>query len=184
MTITCLPGFCFWTFNWTETVGLYLKSIRKEGKNCWLPAQCTQDYGFLIRNMNNSYLSRPVTSKDENVLRSPLNNLHQGIFLRMEKMRRCPFIEEKTKALLERALKLRQWYINRVGTYSELCLAIMNNITRNMPGVLLLNDRIGESCTGGLRGFRSSGVGGKLKRVFSGNARAILEARRNRGCRL
>ncbi|MCB0614084.1 MAG: hypothetical protein KDC75_12265, partial [Phaeodactylibacter sp.] len=170
-------AFVFGPYNWTETVGLYLKSIRKEGKELLATQLNTQDYRFSYQEYEQ--LGQAITScqgllSDENVLRSPLNNLHQGIFLRMEKEEALPFIEEKTKALLERALKLRQWYINRVGTYSELLSGHYEQYYQEHARRLaLLNDRIGESYGRFGEAFEVSGLGAlKLKRVFSGNAKA------------
>ena len=175
-------AFVFGPNNWTETAGLYLKSIRKEGKELLATQLNTQDYQFSYeeyQQLGQAIASCQSLLSEEDVLRSPLSSLHQGIFLRMEKEEALPFIEEKTKTLLERALSLRQWYINRVGTYSELLSAHYEQYYQEYARRLaLLNDRIGESYGRFGDAFEVSGVGAlKLKRVFSGNAKAILDAR-------
>ena len=175
-------AFVFGPYNWTETVGLYLKSIRKEGKEVLSTQLNAQDYQFTYeeyQQFTQAIASCQRLLGEAGVLRSPLNKLHQGIFLRMEKEEALPFIEEKTEELLSRALSLRQWYANRVNTYSELLSAHYEQYYQDFARRLaLLNDRIAESYGRFGEAFESAGMGGlKLKSVFSGNAREILETR-------
>ncbi|MCB0593076.1 MAG: hypothetical protein H6557_32710 [Lewinellaceae bacterium] len=177
-------ALAFGPYNWTETVGLYLKSIRKEGKELLATQLNAQDYRFSYEEYQK--LSQAIVSCQEllgeaNVLRSPLNQLHQGVFLRMDKEEALDFIEEKTEALLSRALSLRQWYINRINTYSELLSAHYEQYYQDYARRLaLLSDRLAEYCGRFGEAFESSGMGGlKIKSVFSETARAILEARQS-----
>lgn len=175
-------AFVFGPYNWTETVGLYLRSIRKEGKEALATQLNAQDYRFTYEEYQQ--LSQAIAScrqllGEADVLRSSLNKLHHGIFLRMSKEEALLFIEEKVEELLSRAFSLRQWYINRVNTYSELLSAHYEQYYQDYARRLaLLSDQVAEAHGRFGDAFESSGMGGlKLKRPFSGTARDILEAR-------
>ncbi len=175
-------AFVFGPYNWTETVGLYLKSIRKEGKEALATQLNAQDYQFTYEEYQQ--LSQAIAScrqllGEADVFRSPLNKLHHGIFLRMSKEEALLFIEEKVEELLSRAFNLRQWYINRVNTYSELLSAHYEQYYQDYARRLaLLSDQVAEAYGRFGEAFESAGMGGlKLKGVFSGSARDILEAR-------
>lgn len=172
----------FGNHNWTETVGLYLQSIRKEGKETLSTQLNAQDYQFSYEEYEQ--LSQAIAScrrllKEEDVLRSPLNRLHPGIFLHMSREEAQPFIEEKTEALLSRAVSLRHWYISRVNTYSEMLSAHYEQYYQdNARRLSRLNDRIAE-CFGRFgEAFAASGMGGlRLKSAFSGKAGEMLATR-------
>jgi len=175
-------SFAIGNKSWTETVGLYLKSIRKEGKETLATQLNPQDYQFSdeeYEQLSNAIASCRRLLGDADVLRSPLNKLHPGIFLHIDKEGAKPFIEEKTEALINRALGLRSWYINRVNAYSELLSAHYEQYYQEYARRLAqLKDRIAE-CYGRFgEAFGSSGLGGlRFKSVFSGSAREMLEAR-------
>ncbi|MCB0585950.1 MAG: hypothetical protein KDD06_11575, partial [Phaeodactylibacter sp.] len=175
-------AFTFGHYNWTQAVGLYLRSIRKEGKELLATQLNAQDYEFSFseyQKLKQAIASCRELLGEADVFRNPLNQLHQGIFLRMDKEEARTFIEKKSENLLSRALKLRQWYINRVNTYSELLSAHYEQYYQDLARRLaLLSDRIGEYYGRFGEAFESSGLGGlKLKSVFSGNAKAVVEAR-------
>ncbi|MCB9293743.1 MAG: hypothetical protein H6559_11570 [Lewinellaceae bacterium] len=175
-------AFVFGTNNWTETVGLYLRNIRKESKELLATQLNAQDYLFSYDEYQR--LSQAIDScqgllGQSDVLRSPLNKLHQGIFLRMEEEEARGFIEEKTDTLLSRSLNLRQWYINRMNAYSELLSAHYEQYYQDFARRLAaLRDSIAEYYGRFGDSFAASGMGGlKLKSLFSANAKSMLEGR-------
>ena len=168
--------------SWTAIVGRYLKSIRKEGKEVLSTQLNAQDYQFTedgYEEMSQAIASCQRLFDKSGTLRSPLNNLHPGIFLRMEKAEACEFVKEKTEDLLERALRLQHWYVNRINTYSDLLASHYEQYYQSFARRLsLLQDEIAE-CQGRFgASFETAGLGGlRFRSVFSGKSKEILAAR-------
>ena len=109
--------------NWTNTVGLYLQSIQKEGRELLATQVNAADYDFTneeFEQLRSAIVSCFELFQRTYTQRSALNKLNPGIYLRMEKNEASTFIEDKIVQLIEKGKRLQHWYINRIDTYSNL----------------------------------------------------------------
>jgi len=169
--------------NWIDTVGLYLSSIRLEGKELLGTQVNASDYEF----SDEEYASLRLDIADCNALfektttlRSPLNKLNPGIFLRMEQEEARQFVAEKVAGLIEKGRRLRRWYINRMDAYATALAGHYEQYYQQYSGQLIdLKDNIADKYSQygnqfGQRSQRSL----RLKGVFSAQSRAMAEAQR------
>lgn len=168
--------------SWAATAGRYLKSIRREGKEALATQLNAQDYRFDeagYEEMSQAIASCQRLFDKSGTLRSPLNNLHQGVFLRMEKEEALAFVQEKTAAMLERALRLQQWYVNRINTYSDLLSSHYEQYYQGLARRLSnLQDELSEHQGRFGQAYATAGMGRlRFRSVFSGKYREMLDAR-------
>lgn len=168
--------------SWTAVAGRYLKSIRREGKEVLATQLNAQDYQFTeagYEEMSSAIASCQRLFDKSGTLRSPLNNLHPGIFLRMEKGEALEFVQEKTEALLERAQGLQHWYINRINTYSDLLAGHYEQYYQGLARRLSqLQDELSESLGRFGPAFERAGAGAlRFRSAFSGKYKEMFLAR-------
>jgi HPt (histidine-containing phosphotransfer) domain-containing protein len=161
--------------NWTNTVGLYLQSIQKEGRELLATQVNAADYDFT--NEEFDQLREAITSCFElfqrtHTQRSSLNNLNPGIFLRMEKEEAAGFIEEKLEQLIEKGKRLQHWYINRIDTYSNLLANHYENYFEQLSALIIqLEDHIADQYARYGTSFgESSSRGLNIRKFFSSEA--------------
>lgn len=108
--------------DWTKTIGLFLQSNRKEGKELLSSQLNAQDFAF-----TDEEYEVISTAIDEsypfyqaiNTLRHPLSNLNSRIFLAKEKEEGFRFVEESSGAFFEKASKLQLRFINKTNQYRD-----------------------------------------------------------------
>ena len=106
--------------SWTETVGRYMYSNRREGKEL-LASQLNahdfkfdyEEYNLLEQAIDEAY---PLYQK-VNTLRHPLNNLSKTIFTDLEKKDGLAFIEKHTSIFSHKVLQLQQKFISKLDLY-------------------------------------------------------------------
>ena len=172
----------FGNTNWAAAVGKYLKSARKEGKESLATQLNAQEYQFndaAYQEMAEAIDSCQRLFDKSSTLYSPLNKLHQGVFLRMQKAEAREFVEEKIEALLSRSTLLQQWYANRIDAYASLLSAHYEQYFQDYARrISQLQDQLAEYRGRFGDDFLHQGQGAlRFKKLFSAKARALTEAR-------
>jgi hypothetical protein len=168
--------------NWMETVGEYLASAEKEGKELLGTQLNASDFDFSEEEYDN--LSSVIDLcyslyKRTHTLHSALSKLSPSIFLRMEKQEAQDYVTEKTDALLDKGSRLQHWYINRQNAYADQLMVHFEQYYQRFARQLTaLGDQIAEKSTAYGTAYREGGTMGlKVKSVFSNQAKEVLAAR-------
>lgn len=112
----------FGEYNWTETVGLFLASNRKIGKELLSMQLYTQDFQFTFPEFE--ILSEAITRSQPlydqvRTLNHPLGHLHPGLFLDREKDEGRVLIADRLEVFLAKAVRLQRRYFAKVNQYGE-----------------------------------------------------------------
>lgn len=172
----------FGPYNWTETVGLFLRSNRLEGKELLASHLHTNDFDFkydeYLQLHEGIRLSQPLYQKI-NTLRHPLSNLHADIFIKQSQSVGYQFVTQHIHAFLEKAQKLHHRYITKTNFYADRIEEQYEGGYGEYANILVrLNDQIADFSTKYGADFEQAGAGSlKLKGVFSGKYKSVLEAR-------
>ncbi len=176
----------FGPYNWTETVGLFLRSNRVEGKELLASHLHTQDFEFsydeYLQLREGIRISQPLYQKI-NTLRHPLSNLYGAIFIKKSQTEGFQFVSQQLHTFLEKAQKLHHRYITKTNFYADR-LAEQYEVTHgDFYNVLMrIKDRIADFNTKYGADFEQAGAGAlKLRGVFSGKYKSVLEAREEVG---
>ncbi len=168
--------------NWTETVGLFLRSNRVEGKELLASHLHTHDFKFnyneFLQLREGIRLSQPLYQKI-NTLRHPLSNLHADIFTKQSQSAGYQFVTQHIHTFLEKAQKLHHRYITKTNFYADRLEAQYEGSYGEYANILVrLHDRMADFSTKYGADFEQAGAGSlKLKGVFSGKYKSVLEAR-------
>lgn len=167
--------------NWTETVGMYLAAMRREGKELLSNQLNAQDFSFdfeefrmLKQAVEGCY---PLFQK-VNTLNHPLRNLNAGIFIHKQKADGLAFIKIKLEEFLEKAQRIQLAYIASINEYSD---QLTDHYERYFSELLdlaekgkdLIRDKVNEWGEAFLHAGRNSL---KLRSVFSGRQKLMLNA--------
>lgn len=172
----------FGPYNWTETVGLFLRSNRVEGKELLASHLHTQDFKFIydeyLQLREGIRISQPLYQKI-NTLRHPLSNLHRTIFVKQSQAEGFKFVSQQIHTFLEKAQKLHHRYITKTNFYADRLAEQYEGIYGDFYNALIrLKDRIADFTTKYGADFEQTSAGAlKLRGVFSGKVKAVLEAR-------
>jgi hypothetical protein len=171
----------FKSYNWTETVGLYLHSLKKAGKELLATQANATDYDYSDEEFES--LREAISSCFElfektTSLKSALQNLNPGIFLRMEREEAALFVKEKVELLGKKGRDLQNWYINRIDTYSGKLAAHYEDYYQQLIARLItLKDQIADDFAQFGDGFGYKSLRSlKLKKIFSSEAAEMAAA--------
>lgn len=112
----------FGQYNWTETVGLFLESNRKIGKELLSMQLYTQDFQFTFPEfeMLNEAITQTQPLFDQvRTLNHPLSVLHPDLFLEREKDEGRVLIADRLEVFLAKAVRLQRRYFAKVNQYGE-----------------------------------------------------------------
>ena len=172
----------FGPFNWTQTVGQFLRSNRLEGKELLTSQLNPQDFTFryeeyqqLREHINISY---PLYAK-VNTLRHPLGDLHESLFTQKNKAESLQYITAQLNAFLDKAESLHYRFLNKINSYADLLTEHYEGRYGEMANRLArLRDQIADYSSRYGADFDQAGAGAlKLRGVFSGKVKSVLEAR-------
>lgn len=172
----------FGPLHWTGTVGQFLRSNRIEGKELLSSQLNPQDFEFTYDeylNLQESIeISFPLYSKI-NTLKHPLSNLHPEIFTKQSKEASLDYITKQLNAFLDKAGSLHHRFITKINLYTDQLSEyyegqygeLANRLTRLKDQMADYSSRYGAD-------FDQAGAGAlKLRGVFSGKVKSVLEAR-------
>lgn len=172
----------FGPLHWTGTVGQFLRSNRMEGKELLSSQLNPQDFEFTYDeylNLQQSIeTSFPLYSKI-NTLKHPLSNLHPEIFTTQSKEASLDYMTKQLNAFLDKAGSLHYRFITKVNLYTDHLSEhyeghygeLANRLTRLKDQLADYSSRYGAD-------FDQAGAGAlKLRGVFSGKVKSVLEAR-------
>lgn len=172
----------FGPYNWTETVGLFLRSNRVEGKELLASHLNTQDFNFTYEEFQTLQegirISQPLYQKI-NTLRHPLSNLYEGVFTKQSLTDGLHFITFQNQAFLAKAEKLHHRYITKTNAYADWLAERYEREYGDFENTLtLVNEYIADFVTKYGTDFELTGTGAlRLRGAFSSKYRAVLEAR-------
>lgn len=173
----------FGPYDWAETVGLYLESNRKVGKELLNMQLYTQDFEFndsefldLSHAISSSY---PLYQK-VNTLKHDLNELHPNIFLRMEKEEGRVFAADRLEIFHEKCTRLQRRYFAKVNQYGEALRKHYEKHYEELSANLsLLKEKLAEGKNRFGQPFAESTERSlRFYSAFSKTQKEILEARR------
>ncbi len=168
--------------NWTETVGLFLRSNRAEGKELLASHLNTIDFKFNYEEFQilqeGIRISQPLYLKI-NTLRHPLHNLNEAIFVKQTQVDGFNFIDQQTQTFLSKAQKLHHRYITKTNAYADaLAERYEGEYGEYANALMRLKDLMADFTTRFGTDFEQAGAGAlKLRGVFSGKYKSVLEAR-------
>ena len=129
----------FGNFDWTETVGRYMRSNRLEGKELLASQLNSQDFQFtyeeyiaLEQAIDEAY---PLYQK-VNTLRHPLKNLNKTIFTDLNKSDSLAFIQRQTSFFSERVVALQQKFISKIDIYKANLIEHYDNSYLERAGLV------------------------------------------------
>jgi KaiC/GvpD/RAD55 family RecA-like ATPase len=172
----------FGAADWTEAVGLFLKSNRQEGKELLGSQLSNVDYNFTIDEFNQLKdaieTAHPLYEKI-NTLKHPLSNLHHGIFQDLDKETGHRFIDDHLGRFGEKAVRLQQRYINKLNAYTDALINHYDEVYRNQADELeSLREKITDYANRHGKLFRESRRGAlRFYSIFSAKHSAALEAK-------
>lgn len=172
----------FGPHNWTETVGLFLRSNRVEGKELLASHLNTQDFNFTYDEFQalqeGIRISQPLYQKI-NTLRHPLSNLYEGVFTKQTQTDGLHFVTSQTQAFLSKAEKLHHRYITKTNAYADWLAERYEGEYGDFANALVrVKERIADFVTKFGTDFEQTGTGAlRLRGAFSSKYRAVLEAR-------
>ena len=167
--------------NWADMVGLYLSSTRKEGKELLATQVNASDYDFSeeeFEALSESIATCVELFEQTHTLKSSLNNLSPGIYLRMEKEEAEGFVSNKVDSLIEKGKRLQYWYINRIDAYASLLTAHYEQYYQKYTGILVgLKDKLADTFSRyGTEIGHSTLRKLKLQAIFSSEAKEKIAA--------
>ncbi|MDX1941193.1 MAG: hypothetical protein SFU99_11620 [Saprospiraceae bacterium] len=172
----------FGPFNWTQIVGQFLRSNRIEGKELLSSQLNPQDFLFTyeeyLKLQDSIRISFPLYAK-VNTLRHTLSNLHESIFTKKGKEESLDFISRQLDAFLEKAESLHHRFINKINAYTDRLSDHYEGYYGELSTRLVrLKDQMADYSSRYGADFEHTTAGAlKLRGVFSGKVKAVLEAR-------
>lgn len=112
----------FGAYNWTETVGIFLRSQRQAGKELLGRQLVTQDFAFTFEEYNTLRQGIAICQTlypRINTLKHPLSVLKGELFIHKEKAAGLAYIRQQLVAFSERAARLHHRYISTLNGYSD-----------------------------------------------------------------
>ena len=138
----------FGPYDWAETVGLYLESSRKVGKELLNMQLYTQDFEFNdaeYLDLSHAIASSYPLYQKVNTLNHNLNELHPNIFLRMEKEEGRVFTADRLEIFHEKCTRLQRRYFAKVNQYGEALRKHFEKHYEELSGILnSLKERLAE----------------------------------------
>jgi len=113
----------FGKYSWAETVGLYLDSSRREGKELLTAQLNIQDFRFRFaeyESLMDAVQQCQGLYEQINTLRHPLSNLHAQVFLEKEREEAGAYVHEQLDVFIRKLFFLQKQYIDRVNEYADL----------------------------------------------------------------
>lgn len=145
----------FGNHNWTDTVGLFLQSNRKEGKELLASHLQRQDFTFMIeehqalkKGVENCY---PLFQKIK-TLKHPLSNLNDRVFQQVSPEGGRAYVIEQLNIFLGKARQLHHRYIadveryrNKLEGHYDSYISEINNNYKSVHGKILeYKDQLGD----------------------------------------
>ena len=110
----------FGTYNWAETVGLFLKNNKTEGKELLSSQLKTQDFSFTFDeyiSLEDGILHCKKLYDRVKTLQHPLQNLHPSIFKSINKIESFDFVKNHLTDFKNKAQELHLEYISTIDNY-------------------------------------------------------------------
>lgn len=127
----------FGTYSWTDTVGLFLKNNRKEGKELLTSQLKSQDFRFQFDEyvaLEDGILHSKQLYEKVKTLQHPLRLLHQDVFLEMSSKAGYDHVSKQIGRFRQQAADLHHRiinkmddYQNKLSTYFEHQFEVMSN---------------------------------------------------------
>ncbi len=172
----------FGKFNWTETVGLFLRSQRQAGKELLGQQLYTQDFTFTYDEYE--VLRRGIAGSQAlfpriKTLKHPLSALKGTLFTQKEKQAALAYIRQQLSAFSERAARLHHRYISTLNGYSDkLNDLYQTNYIQLREGIFRIKGMFADFSNQYGQDFERGSEGGlRLSGMISGRAKRILEGR-------
>ncbi len=172
----------FGPLNWVQTVGQFLRSNRLEGKELLTSQLNPQDFSFYyeeyLRLQDAINTSFPLYIK-VNTLKHPLSDLHEAIFTKKGKAESLDYLTRQLNAFLDKAESLHYRYLTKINTYTDrLTEHYEGNFGEMANRLARLKDQMADYSSRYGADFDQAGAGAlKLRGVFSGKIKSVLEAR-------
>lgn len=176
----------FGNLNFSETVGLFLKANRTEGKELLLTQLNPADFlytkdeydGIVAAIFDSEPLFRRFPT-----LEHPLGRLNNSVFLDHSSTDGLAWTETQVKALLTKATAIHHRYISKTNDYAE---ALLDHYEQHFFELAGLNKRIRDSIEDGVQRFgpdfeKPASTTEKLYGVFSDRYKQISEAKQKLG---
>jgi len=176
----------FGKMNFTETVGMFLKANRSEGKELLLTQLNPADFlytkdeydGIVAAIFDSEPLFRRFPT-----LQHPLSRLNNTVFLEHSSDDGLAWTESQVKALLTKATAIHHRYISKTNDYAD---ALLDHYEQHFFELANLNKRIRDSIEDGIQRFgpdfeKPASTTEKLYGVFSDRYKQISEAKQQLG---
>lgn len=171
----------FGDYNWTETVGLLLRSNSIEGKELLASHLNRQDFEFSKK--EHEFLKKGILICDPsfeqvNTLKHPLSNLHDQHFIDGSAEERLRIVEAKVQEYLGKTKKLQHRYISETDAYSAKLkrhyLDFYEKVERAIAGI---NDKVTVYSEMLGADFEQAGSGSfRLFSLFSSKKKKVAKA--------
>lgn len=172
----------FGPYNWTQTVGRFLRSNRVEGKELLTSQLHPQDFDFnyeeFLALQDQIRTAHPLYTK-VNTLKHPLSNLHPTVFTKKDKETSEEFLQTQLRTFGDKANHLHHRYISKINFYTDRLREHYEGIYHELALRLnRLEDKMADYSNRYGADFDHAGAGAlKLRGVFSSKVKSVLEAR-------
>lgn len=173
----------FTGLNWTDTVGLFLKNNRIEGKELLSSQLQQQDFQYTETEFEEIKAaisrSKPLYDKVNTVRQHPLQSLNAKIFTELSQKEGLVFIREQIDDFLAKTNHLQYEYINTTNDYADKLHQHYENYFNDFATkTALVRDAILDGTHRYGSDFEESGSGAlKLYGIFSKKHKAMAQTR-------
>lgn len=172
----------FGRHNWTETVGLFLRSQSKAGKELLGQQLYNQDFAFTYDEyevLRRGIAQSQVLFPGINTLKHPLTALKGELFTQKDKDAGLAYTRQQIAAFTERSARLHHRYISTLNGYSDKLNDLYQSSRQQLnEGIFRIKGMFTDFGNQWGADFENSSEGGlKLSRIVSGRAQQILSAR-------
>lgn len=172
----------FGTHNWTETVGLFLRSQSKAGKELLGQQLYNQDFVFTFEEyevLRRGIAQSQVLYPSINTLKHPLSALKGELFSHKDKVAGLAYIRQQLAAFAERSARLHHRYISTLNGYSDKLNDLYQGSRQQLnEGIFRIKGMLTDFGNQWGSDFENSSENGlKLSRIVSGRAQQMLLAR-------
>lgn len=172
----------FGTHNWTETVGLFLRSQSRAGKELLGQQLYNQDFAFTFEEyevLRRGIAQSQVLFPSINTLKHPLSALKGELFTQKDKDGGLAYIRQQIAAFSERSARLHHRYISTLNGYSDKLNDLYQGSRQQLnEAIFRLKGMLTDYGNQWGADFENSSEGGlKLSRIVSARAQQILTAR-------
>ena len=178
---TAVHKNAFGTLSWTETVGLFLKNNREEGKELLSSQLNPTDFSFQFteyKNLLEAIEKSRTVYQEIQTLNHPLISLNPRIFTEMEQADGLDFVGRQTEKLSERTTQLHQRYINKSQAYNDRLFRYYEAVYQKL---FLFKNEINELIAENTNQFGSTFVTSSsnfsIRSLFSSRVKAMQEAK-------